>query len=326
MAVTLMHPPDLRERERTDAVTELRRALAAPLPSIPSKYFYDERGSRLFEAITELPEYYPTRAERALLEEVAGELARHAPVAELVELGGGASPKVRLLLDALRAAGRLRRCLLLDISEEVLQESVAALTAAYPGVAVSGIAGDFLADLAAIGPGGDRMIAFLGSTIGNLHPTQEVPAFLTGVARQLAPGDAFVLGVDLVKDKVVLEAAYNDSRGLTAEFNRNILRVLNDRFGADFDPAAFEHVAFYDERHAWIEMRLRARRAMKVRVAAAGLTLALHRGAEIRTEISCKYTRAGLEARARGTGLGVAEWVTDRDRLFGLALMRPVRS
>jgi L-histidine N-alpha-methyltransferase len=199
------------------------------------------------------------------------------------------------------------------------------LAARYPGLDVRGVVGDFVEDLEAIGPGGDRLIAFLGSTIGNLHPEHEVPTFLRRVASRLAPADAFLLGVDLVKDKATLEAAYNDAQGLTAEFNRNILRVVNRRFGADFDPDAFEHVAFYDEERAWIEMRLRARRPLTVRVRAARTTLTLARGAEIRTEISCKYTREALEASARGTGLAVAEWFTGPERLFGLALMRPAR-
>jgi L-histidine N-alpha-methyltransferase len=304
----------------------LRRALtAAPLPSLPSRYFYDERGSRLFEAITRLPEYYLTRAEHALLASVAGELARRAPSAELVELGSGASAKVRLLMDALAAAGRLKRCVLLDISGEALRQSVAALAAAYRGVAVRGLVGDFVEDLDAIGPGGDRLIAFLGSTIGNLDPAREVPAFFARVARQLAPGDAFLLGVDLVKDRRTLEAAYNDAAGVTAEFNRNILRVVNRRFDADFDPDDFEHVAFYDEARSWIEMRLRARRDVRARVRAAGLVVSLRRGEEIRTEISCKYTRRRLGTLARGSGLKVEEWFTGSAPAFGLALMRPAR-
>jgi L-histidine N-alpha-methyltransferase len=186
------------------------------------------------------------------------------------------------------------------------------------------VVADFVRELHALGPGGDRLIAFLGSTIGNLHPDHEVPGFLTRVARQLAPGDAFLLGVDLVKDKATLEAAYNDDLGITAEFNRNILRVVNRRFGADFDPEAFAHVAFYDESRAWIEMRLRARRPMRVKVPAAGLALTLARGADIRTEISCKYTRAAVEARAARAGLAVERWFTGPERLFGLALLRPI--
>jgi L-histidine Nalpha-methyltransferase len=324
MATTVELNEGATPSEEDAAAEELRRALTAtPLPSIPSKYFYDERGSRLFEAITRLPEYYLTRAEEALLQGVADEVADRAPAVELVELGSGASPKVRILLDALLADGRLRRCVLLDISSEVLQGSVEALAADYPQIEVRGVVGDFLSDLGRIGPGGDRLLAFLGSTIGNLHPDAEVPAFLGRVARQLQPRDAFLLGVDLVKDKATLEAAYNDAGGLTAEFNRNILRVVNRRFDADFDPGDFEHVAFYDEERCWIEMRLRARRPVRARVRAAGLGLSLPRAGEIRTEISCKYTLRALEARTRGTGLAVESWFTGPDRLFGLALMRP---
>jgi L-histidine N-alpha-methyltransferase len=305
------------------AIVELQEGLAAePLPWLPSKYFYDERGSRLFEQITELPEYYLTRAETTVLAFAAGEIARAAPARELVELGGGASPKLRLLIDALVGEG-LAGCLLLDISPEALRRSVASLGRDYPQLAVRGLVGDFVHDLRALGAGGGRLVAFLGSTIGNLHPEREVPAFLSLLRRQLAPGDALLLGVDLVKDRAVLEAAYNDSRGVTAEFNRNILRVVNRRFGADFDPAAFGHVAFFDEREGWIEMRLRALRPVRVRVRAAGLTLDLAAGGEIRTEISCKYTRQRVEQCARGTGLALERWFSDPERLFGLALLRP---
>jgi L-histidine N-alpha-methyltransferase len=317
---------ELNAPPRTPAAAEaeeLRRTLtAAPLPSIPSRYFYDERGSRLFEAITTLPEYYLTRVEHALLTRAAADVARSVPAGELVELGSGASPKVRLLLDALAGQGRLRRCLLLDISADALGRSVDALAAAYPAVAFGGVVGDFTADLEKIGPGGDRLIAFLGSTIGNLDPAREVPAFLARVARQLEPGDGFLLGVDLVKDRLTLEAAYNDAEGVTAEFNRNILRVVNRRFDADFDPSDFDHVAFYDRKRRWIEMRLRARRNVSARVRGAGLTLSLPRGAEIRTEISCKYTRRTLDALARGSGLLVERWLSGRERAFGLALLR----
>ena len=303
-------------------IGDLRRALRAPLPSIPSRYFYDERGSRLFEEITRLPEYYLTSAEHALLVSVAGEIARRAPAAELVELGSGASPKVRLLIEALRGTGRLRRCVLVDISAEVLAESVRELSGAYPGVAVEGVVADFTRELRRLGPGGDRLVAFLGSTIGNLDPDREVSPFLARVARQLGPDDALLVGVDLVKDKAILEAAYNDAAGVTAEFNRNILHVVNARFDADFVPGEFEHVAFYDEARGWIEMRLRARRAVKVRVRKARVALALSRGDEIRTEISCKYTRAGLEGRLGGTGLRLEAWLSDPERLFALALLR----
>jgi len=181
--------------------------------------------------------------------------------------------------------------------------------------------GDFLTDLGALGPGASRLIAFLGSTIGNIHP-REVPGFFRSAAAVLAPGDGLLVGLDLVKDRARLEAAYNDAQGVTAEFNRNILRVINTRLGADFEPDAFEHVAFYDAKAAWIEMRLRAPRGCRVRVAGAGVDLVLSPGGEIRTEISCKYTRAALEALLPATGLRLDSWQTDADAMFALALLR----
>jgi len=295
--------------------------LQRPLPSLPCKYFYDERGSQLFEDITRLPEYYQTRAEEALLETIADELIERARPRELCEIGSGVGRKVRLLLDAMRRRGLLERCVLLDISEEFLTASARELDADYPELEVRGVVGDFLGDLAALGPGGGRMALFLAGTIGNLHPAGELPAFLCALARQLEPGDSFVVGVDLVKDEARLHAAYNDAAGVTADFNRNVLHVVNRELGADFEPDAFEHVAFYDRDNAWIEMRLRARRPQQVRVPLAELELSLAAGDEIRTEISCKYTKASFAARLVGTGLRLERWYTDPDALFASALL-----
>jgi L-histidine N-alpha-methyltransferase len=316
----------VRARDRGDEAAlmaaEVRAGLTASPPWLPCKYFYDERGSQLFDEITRLPEYYPSRTEEKILEAIADEVIAMARPSELTELGSGSGRKVRLLLDAMERQGLLRRLVLLEISESVLEESVARLAADYTGLEAKGIVGDFARDLAALGPGGGRMAIFLAGTIGNLHPAEEVPPFLTAVAAQLAPGDSFLVGVDLVKDPARLHAAYNDSAGVTAEFNRNILRVVNQRLGADFDPAAFDHVAFYDPGNAWIEMRLRALRACRVRVPGAGLDLHYNRGDEIRTEISCKYTRASLEARLAGTGLQLTRWFTDAEELFALVVLR----
>jgi L-histidine N-alpha-methyltransferase len=229
---------------------------------------------------------------------------------------------VRLLLDAGRALGTLERCVLLDINAMVLAESVRSLAGDYAGLRVRGVVGDFQDDLAGLGSGGGRLALFLAGTIGNLHPDLEVPAFLRAVARQLAPGDAFLVGLDLVKDEARLHAAYNDAAGVTAEFNRNILRVINAELDADFDPDAYDHVAFYDRDRAWIEMRLRARRDQRVHVPGAGLELSLRRGQEIRTELSCKYTRATFDARLAHTGLQLESWLTDAESLFALALLR----
>jgi L-histidine N-alpha-methyltransferase len=294
--------------------------LSRPLPSLPSKYFYDDRGGRLFDEITRLPEYYLTRTEEALLPAVARAVVARIRPAELVELGSGIGGKVRVLLDAMAEAGTLRACTLLDISAPAVEEGLRQLSAERPGLRATGVVGDFLTDLEAVGPGAGRLLAFLGSTIGNVHP-RDVPAFLHSAAAVLSPGDGMLVGLDLVKDRARLEAAYDDAQGVTAEFNRNILRVINARLGADF-----EHVAFYDAERSWIEMRLRSRAGGRVRVPAAGVELALAAGAEIRTEISCKYTRASLEAMVTGTGLAVEGWWTDPEALFALALLARTRT
>ena len=299
---------------------EVRAGLTARPRSLPSKYFYDDRGSRLFEDITRLPEYYLTRTEERLLAGIAGDVVERVRPVELVELGSGAGRKIRLLLEAMAYAGLLERCLLMDINARFLAESARALAADFPGLEVRGVVGDFTGDLELLGRGGGRLAAFFASTVGNLHP-DEVPPFLARVAEHLAPGDAFLVGVDLVKDVARLEAAYNDAAGVTAEFNRNILRVLNDRLGADFDPEAFEHVAFYDREHAWIEMRLRSLKLQRVRIPAARLDLAFEAGEEIRTEISCKYTRESFAALLPGSGLALDHWYTDPENLFALALL-----
>lgn len=299
--------------------------LSRPLPSLPSKYFYDDRGSELFEAITRLPEYYQTRTEERILEGIAAQVVQTVRPRELCEIGSGIGRKVRLLIEAGRALGTLERCLLLDINASFLAASVECLQTDYPGLDARGVAGDFLTDLAVLGPGGGRLALFLAGTIGNLHPDDELPVFLTQLAQQLAPGDAVLVGLDLVKDEARLQAAYNDSAGVTAEFNRNILRVVNAALQADFDPDAFEHVAFYDRERAWIEMRLRARRDQRVHVPGADLELRLRRGDEIRTELSCKYTRASFATRLPGTGLQLEAWHTDPEQLFASALLRRVR-
>jgi L-histidine N-alpha-methyltransferase len=308
------------------AIEELRAGLSRPLPEIPCKHFYDERGSLLFDRITRLPEYYPTRTEEGILEREADRIVRAARCRDLAELGSGAGRKIRLLLDAVRRSGSqggagLRQVLLMDVSRQVLVESVERLEAEYPEAQVIGLVGDFERDLAKLGPGGERLVLFLAGTVGNLHPAS-VPSFLRRVAAQMEGGDHFLVGVDLVKAPRVLHAAYNDAEGVTAEFNRNILRVVNRRFGADFEPEAFEHVAFWDPTNGWIEMRLRATRAMRVRLEALGVSLFLGRGEEIRTELSCKYTREGWLARCRATGLAPAGWFTDPEGLFALALLR----
>jgi len=317
----------LLRRARRDSATlalmarEVRAGLRArPLPSLPCKYFYDERGSALFDAITRLPEYYQTRTEEKILAACADDVIGRVRPRELVELGSGIGRKIRLLLDRLDRRRLLERCVLLDIDRHFLAQSLRELKRGYPRLDARGVVGDFTRDLGALGPGGGRLVLFLAGTVGNLHPG-ELPAFFKSVAAILAPGDALLLGVDLVKSKARLEAAYNDKAGVTALFNKNILRVLNRRLGASFDVAAFDHVAFYDARNAWIEMRLRANRATRARVPRAGLKLVFEAGDEIRTELSCKYTRRSLLRRLGGSGLELRRWYSDQERLFALALL-----
>jgi L-histidine N-alpha-methyltransferase len=300
---------------------EIRAGLVSDPPEIPCKYFYDDAGSRLFEEITRLPEYYQTRTEEGILEANARDIVGRFDPSELVELGSGAGRKTRILLDAMARSGRLQSCVLFDINELSLRESLRALATAYPGLEARGVAGDFSADLAGIWTSRRRRLAiFLGGTIGNLLPS-DVPSFLARLARLLSPGDGFLLGVDLVKDPARLHAAYNDSAGVTARFNRNILSAVNDALDGDFDPTAFEHVAFYDEGRSWIEMRLRALRPTRVRIRGAGIERAFEAGDEIRTEISCKYTRRSFEGLLPGTRLALVDWLTDAEGLFALAVM-----
>jgi L-histidine Nalpha-methyltransferase len=300
---------------------EVRRGLLGRPRTLPSKYFYDDVGSALFERITDLPEYYPTRAEHALLLRVADDLVRSLDVVEVAELGAGSSRKTRVLLDAMARADRLERIVLLDVNAAMLSASQRELARRYPGTTVRTVRGDFL-DLGQLGHAPRRLLLFLGSTIGNLEP-EEARAFLRRAGGVLGPSDAFLVGFDLVKEVAVLESAYNDAQGVTAEFNRNILRVVNAGLGGDFVPDAFDHVAFFDARNSWIEMRLRAREACRVRLPGAELDFRLAPGDEIRTEISCKYTRDSVEALVDGSGLHLTQWHTDG--LFALGLLQPVR-
>lgn len=306
-----------------DERAEVRKNLLRTLPRVDSKYFYDDAGSHLFEEITFVPEYYQTRTEEALLAAIADEVVGATGARELVELGSGAGRKIRLLLDAMRRCEHLEGCVLLDINETFLRASAETLAARYREMEVRGVVGDFLHDLGSVG-GGDRLrlFIFLAGTIGNLYPRQ-MGGFLRRVRAVLGPDDAFLVGLDLVKDRERLEAAYNDSAGITAEFNLNALKVLNRRFETDFEIDAFEHVALYDAEQEWIEMRLRALRPTSVSLGGTR-RLRFDTGDDIRTEISRKFTRESFVAALEGTGLELSEWFTDPDELFASALVRPI--
>jgi L-histidine N-alpha-methyltransferase len=301
---------------------DVRDGMSREPKELPPKYFYDSRGSRLFDRITTLPEYYPTRCEREILNRRAPEIVREAAAVELVELGSGSASKTRALLYAMAGSGALRRYVPFDVSESAVQSSAVELVELYPGLRVHGVVGDFERDLERLPQGERRLFAFLGGTIGNLYPDERA-AFLSRLRDLMRPGDHLLIGTDLVKDRELLEAAYNDRQGVTAEFNRNILRVVNEGCGADFDLHAFEHVAFFDEANSWIEMRLRANGAQAVRINGADLEVSFGDGEEIRTEISAKFTREAVERELEQAGLRLVEFFTDGGGLFGLAFGSP---
>ncbi len=297
--------------------------LTRPFKELPPKHFYDARGSELFDQICELPEYYPTRTEKSILEARAAEIVEATGAGELVELGSGSAEKARVLLDAMADAGTLHRYVPFDVSESVVRDAAEQLIDEYEGLLVHGVIGDFQRHLPEVPPAGDapRLVALLGGTIGNFPPGTR-RGLLRQVGALLGPGDHFLLGTDLVKDPSVIEAAYDDRAGVTAEFNRNVLHVINRELGADFVPDAFEHIAFFDRRHEWIEMRLRALRPCSVLISELGLRVEFAAGEELRTEISAKFTRERLEADYRAAGLALDRWFTDDDGLFALSLVR----
>jgi L-histidine Nalpha-methyltransferase len=304
---------------------DVRHGLTARPKWLPPKWFYDARGSALFEEITRLPEYYPTRAERSILTARADEIAASTGARTLVELGSGSSEKTRLLLDALRRLGTLRTYLPVDVSDSALTDAGRALTAAYPGLTVHAVVSDFTTTLDLPPSAGPRLIAFLGGTLGNLRP-RERAGFLGALRTELAPGDALLLGTDLVKDPATLVAAYDDAAGVTAAFNKNVLDVLDRELDADFDPAAFDHVALWDADAEWIEMRLRSRRAQTVKIRALDLAVHFEAGEELRTEISAKFRRDGVAAELARAGLTLERWWTDPAKRFGLSLAVPART
>jgi L-histidine N-alpha-methyltransferase len=312
-----------QDDERTLA-NDVLDGLTKPFKELAPKHLYDARGSELFERICELPEYYPTRTELAILRERAGEIVEGTHAGELVELGAGASDKARVLLDAMQDAGTLRRYVPLDVSQTVVQDAARTLGEDYGGLAVHGVVGDFERHLEHVPPtdGAPRLVALLGGTIGNFPPGTR-RSVLGKIAGLLGPADRLVLGTDLVKDPLVIEAAYNDSAGVTAEFNRNLLHVVNGELDADFQPDSFDHVAFYDRRHEWVEMRLRSTRPCSVLIGDLDLRVEFAAGEELRTEISAKFTRERVAADLEAAGLELDQWFTDDDALFGVSLARP---
>jgi L-histidine N-alpha-methyltransferase len=300
---------------------DIRLGLTAKPKELAPKYFYDERGSQLFERITELPEYYPTRAEREILHQRSAEIvaAAGAP-STLVELGSGSAAKTRHLLSAMRDAGCLTTYVPVDISEEITHETAEALVEEYPGLAVRGLVCDFEHDLERIpSSDGGRLVAFLGGTIGNLYPDARHD-FLTRIAALLEPGDRILLGTDLVKEPQRLELAYDDPGGVTAEFNKNVLMVLNRELGGNFDLDRFEHVARYDGEAARMDIRLRSLAEQTVRLDGLDLTVRFAPGEEMRTEISAKFTRERLEGVYREAGLQPDGWFTDSAADYALSL------
>ncbi|MEE2035704.1 L-histidine N(alpha)-methyltransferase [Nocardiopsis sp. CT-R113] len=304
----------------------LRSDVAAGLTAVPKqlppKWFYDERGSAMFEDITGLPEYYPTRAERGILELRAGDIADAADAETLIELGSGSGVKTRLLLDAMLGHGRLTRFVPVDVSGDFLAASARGVVDDYPGLDVHGVVGDFEEHLGLLPVGengGRRLLAVLGSTIGNQEPGPR-SAFLRDIRAVLDTGDSLLLGADLVKDPARLVAAYDDAQGVTAAFNRNVLSVINHQLGADFDPGAFDHLARWNAEEEWIEMRLRARSAQHVRVADLDLEVDFAPGEEMRTEVSAKFRREGLSAELDAAGFEPTHWWTDPAGDFALTL------
>ncbi|MFE5095746.1 L-histidine N(alpha)-methyltransferase [Streptomyces sp. NPDC056638] len=308
--------------DATDAAlrADVLHGLTRHPKTLPPKWFYDAHGSELFEEITRLPEYYPTRAEREILIDRAEEIAAASGAQTLIELGSGSSEKTRHLLDALPA---LHSYVPVDVSESALRGAAEALLAQRPALSVHALIADFTGGLALPGTPGPRLIAFLGGTIGNLLP-DERSVFLKSVRSLLSPGDALLLGTDLVKDEKVLIAAYDDAAGVTAEFNKNVLRVVDRELGADFDPADFDHVALWDPEREWIEMRLRAREALTVKVPDLDLMVSFEAGEELRTEVSAKFRKEGIRAELAAAGLSMDQWWTDSGDRFALSLATAV--
>ncbi|MGB0910647.1 MAG: L-histidine N(alpha)-methyltransferase [Nitrospirales bacterium] len=303
------------------ARAELRAGLGSPPRTLPTKYIYDDRGSELFEQICELPEYYQTRTERQLLIDCADQIMALTGAEELVELGSGAATKTRVLLDAMKQTNQLQFYVPFDVSEGIVRRVAQELVEEYEGLQVHGVVGDFLAHLEHIPEGGRRLVVILGGTIGNLAP-QAALDFVSSIFTEMSSGDFFLLGVQLETNIKRIEAAYNDSSGVTAEFNKNILHVMQDMVGATLNPDTFEHVALYNETDHRIEMRLRSKKEQTIRIPGLDLSFDLEKGEDILTEISTKYNHPRAESLLQQSGFDMIKWYTDPEELIGLALAR----
>jgi len=309
----------LTREDPTVVKTQITRGLNANPKTLPSKLFYDERGSTLFEQICELPEYYQTRTEHQLLNRWADEIVALSGAEELVELGSGAATKTRVLLDAMARVDQLRYYVPFDVDESIVRRVSEELVQEYPGLQVHGVVGDFLFHLEHIPEGGKRLVVILGGTIGNL-PSLAAKDFLTAVNGEMTSGDYFLLGVQLITDRSRLEAAYNDKQGITAKFNKNMIRVLRNHFGTHSDPESFDHVARYNEEDHRIEMWLRSREEQTLDIPDLDLQVHFNKGEEVRTEISTKYDRPLAEELLTSSGFELVKWYSDPDNLIGLAL------
>ncbi len=302
---------------------DVAEGLTSQPKELPPKWFYDDRGSELFDQITRLPDYYPTRREREILEREVDVIAERSGADTVVELGSGTSEKTRIVLDALAATGRLRRYVPFDNSEATLRNAAAELAEAYESLAVHGVVGDFEHHLGHIPDGGCRLMMLLGGTIGNFPPAPRKD-FLASVADTMVPGDTFLLGFDLVKDHGRLIAAYDDPEGVTAAFNRNVLSVINHRLDADFDLEQFEHEARFDPDEEWIEMWLRSRCAQQVTIRGLGMTVDFAQNERMRTEISAKFRPENIGPELAGVGLAMERLWTDARGDYALTLSRMV--
>lgn len=310
--------PDAPRKE----LEQLLAGLQSSPPRVSARYFYDARGSELFEQITELDSYYQTRTERQLLHDYATEIVEVTGATELIELGSGSASKTRVLLDAMQRSSKLQRYVPLDVSESMIRRTAEELTREYPGLVVHGIVGNFLEHLGELPEGEKSLALFLGGTIGNLRPDNEAVEFLTNLGNELGSGSWLLLGTDLIKDERLLHLAYNDPEGVTAEFNLNLLSVLNRRFGANFDPAEWEHRAVWQSFDERIEMHLVAKRPTRVRVEAIDFEREWRAGEMLLTEISTKFSRSKVERLLDRSCFELQRWFTDERRLFGLSLAR----